>query len=142
MKKTIKRVFAILLILVIAITMLPQMEAKATEQDMLIELSFDKTEMVVTDENFSEEAIQVVGEISGDTTNISHINIGFECSETYLWSTLFFYEGEWVGTIFPANATMPSGEYKLVIAEIYYTSGDSENLLLEQMSGHFVQTLD
>lgn len=128
MKKTMRRIFAILMTLAIAITAIPMMEAKAAEGDIVVESVTLPVETITLDNqntvvNYDDEAKLV---LRGVTKSVDYIRARYSYGDSVLNKEIHFYdsevEGVYIGDLYVRGDTH-SGTYILYKLEIIYDDG-------------------
>ena len=128
MKKSLKRVFAILMTLAIAITAIPTMEAKAAEGDVVVE-SVTLPDVTVTLDNTNSspkyEGARLI--LSSGYENVARVYGFYSNNETGGAGTgVWFYktetDGVYEGALY-GNAQMDTGTYQLYRMEVRFNDG-------------------
>lgn len=123
-----RRIFAILMTLAIAITAIPMMEAKAAEGDIVVESVTLPVETITLDNqntvvNYDDEAKLV---LRGVTKSVNYIRARYSCGDSVLNKEIHFYdsevEGVYIGDLYVRGDTH-SGTYILYKLEIIYDDG-------------------
>lgn len=125
MKKTMKRIFAILMTLAIAITAIPMMEAKAAEGDVVVE-SVTLPDVIVTMDNTNSspkyEGARLI--LSSGYENVARVYGFYSNNETGGAGTgVWFYktetDGVYEGSLY-GYAEMDTGIYQLYRMAVYF----------------------
>ncbi|MBQ2902241.1 MAG: hypothetical protein IJE49_10385 [Agathobacter sp.] len=131
MKKTMRRLFAILMTLAIAITAIPTMEAKAAEEYMIESATLPVDTVTLNNENpvVSHEGVEF--EISGINESVSYVQAIYICEEVNEYVEALLYESEEAGVYtgkLTCDPDAKSGVYKLSYAFVYFEGGSSTRI--------------
>lgn len=131
MKKTMRRLFAILMTLAIAITAIPMMEVKAAEEYMIESATLPVDTVTLNNENpvVSHEGVEF--EISGINESVSYVQAIYICEEVNEYVEALLYESEEAGVYTGKLICEPdakSGVYKLSYAFVYFEDGSDTRI--------------